>query len=281
MNLSQDERALYAELVVQIAIRMGDIVFDRKPPEHSAPANRFDIKDRILEHGSIGDFEAGCQLLQTLKVVQPVKTDERPLTDETECAEWFRVKFDLPGLREHMRRPLPDTAPALSDVIKTFLGLTTDYGCEVSVWREAFAIPPDFEPTFDLFERCGYVERADGMVTWTEKIAPVMRELDAWYEDGSCREDSAEIAKMWHTMPTNIRTALFRCGPVEVSAIARAIAKFWYYGAWHRTALDKADRKITLRRGAFGKARALAKQSREPKSGSKEGFRLLLSGQAS
>ena len=85
---------------------------------------------------------------------------------------------------------------------------------------------------------------------------------------------------MWHTMPANIRTALFRCGPVEVLALARAIAKFWYYGAWHRTALDEADRGVTLRRGAIGRAKALAKQSRNPEAGLTEGIRFQFSGQA-
>lgn len=280
MDLSNDEKALYGELAVQIAIRMGGVVFDRRPPHYPPPKDRFDIKGRVVEHGSVSDFEAGCRMLQRLNVAHPLDTDETPLDDETAWAHLFRVKFDLPELREHARGALPDSAPTLSEAIKTFLGLTIDYGCEVSACRDPFAVYPDFERAFDLFERCGYVERVDGMVAWTDKVAPVMRELDVWNEDLTCREDSSEVARMWQTMPANIRTAIFRCGPVEVSALARVIARFWYYGAWHRTALDAADKRVTLRRGAMRKAKALEKQSLEPKAGFTEGFRLLFTGQA-
>ncbi len=269
MKLSDDESALYAELAVQIAIRMGDVVFDRRPPQYAARADRFDIKGRVIEHGSMSDFEAGCRVLQSLKAARPLDWDETPLEDDTAWAHWFRVEFDVPGLREHLRGALPNSAPTLSEVIETFLGLTTDYVCRVSVFRDAFAVPPDFERAFDLFERCGYVERVDGMVTWTDKIAPQMQARYHWDEHAEVRETMAEseIAAMSMTLPPDILEKVSAGRAVDVDVLSLMIAKHWYYGRWHQTPLDEADERITLRGGAIGRAQALAKKLRKPRVG--------------
>ena len=205
MELSEDEKALYVELAVQIAVRMGGVVIDRRPPQFPALEDRFDIKGRIFEHGFLSDFEAGCVVLQKLGALQPLNMDETPHEDEGAWTAYYRMKFDLPELHEHLSGALPESALSLSEVIKAFLGLTTDYGCEISTGRDAFAVPPDFERIFDLFEQCGYVVRSDGMVEWTDKIAPQMRAIYAWNDDAAPRED---LEKQFRKTKSGIKETL-------------------------------------------------------------------------
>lgn len=265
MELSGNEKALYAELVVQIAVRMGEVRIDRSPEEDKPRKDRFDIKGRIIEHGFLSAFEAGCGVLLKLGAVQPLNTDEMPHENPDAWTVIFRMKFDLPELREYLAEPLPESAPSLSDIIKSFLWLTTDYGYQVSTRRDAFPVPPEFSRAFDLFAQCGYVEQVGGKVKWTGKIAPVMRAIYAWREDDLSYAElyDAEIEKMWRTMPAKFREAFFSGGPVDVVSLSAVISHFWDGGEWQDTDQYDRDERITLSGGAPGKARKLEEKFRE------------------
>lgn len=265
MELSENEKALYAELVAQIAVRMGEVRIDRSPEEDEPREDRFDIKGRIIEHGHLGVFEAACAVLREAGAAQPLNVDETPHENPNAATFQHRIKFDLPGLREYMAGPLPESAPPLSDVIKSFLRLTAAQEREVSTQRDPFPVPPQFSRVFNLFARCGYVERAGDAVKWTARIAPEMRAIYAWTENDLSREElyDAEIERMWRTMPPRLREVFFSGGSVDVISLSAVIWQCWYDGRWQSTALDAGDPRISSLGGAIGKARDLAKRFSE------------------
>ena len=183
MRLTDEQRDLYSELVVQITLLMTGDNFVRAfvgyVPTHGAS---FDIKDRLIGHGFMGVFESACQVLQQVGAVHPVKGDRSPEDDPDAWTACFRVKYDIQGLRAHVAHSLPDSAPSLSRTIEAFLGLTTELAGQptVSAGRDSFTIERQFEPLFELLCRCGYAERMGERVRWTNKIAPVMRNLLLW-----------------------------------------------------------------------------------------------------
>ena len=266
MDLSENEKALYAELVVQIATRMVELTSENNDP---ARKDRFDIKGRVIEQNFASDFEAACGLLLNVGAVQPLNPDQTPYENEHAIMFFNRIKFDVPELREHLCGILPDTAPSLSAVIKTFLRLATDYGCEISTRREAFVAPAEFNLAFDLFVECGYVERVGDNFKWTSKIAPEMIATYAWNEDAVSSEElyDAEIEEMWRTIPSKFREAFFADGPVDIASLSAVISHFWCGGRWQSTALHAGDGRITLQGGAVGKARDLEKKFRDSGGG--------------
>ena len=264
MELSEDEKALYAELVVQIAVRMGQVRIDRSADENKTRKDHFDIKGRIIEHGSLSGFEAGCAVLKDLGVLQSLNPDDTPHENENAWTAFYRIKFDLAELWEYLDGTLPGTSPSLFEIIRTFLRLTTDYGYGplISTRREEFTASSDFERAFKLFARCGYVERVGDAVKWTARIAPEMRAIHAWTDGGLSREElyDAEIERMWRTMPPRFREVFFSGGPVDVISLSAAITQCWYDGRWQDTPLDPDDPGISSLARNIGKARDLAKK---------------------
>lgn len=195
MKLSETEKALYVELVTQIAILMPGFSPDGVARQYNRHRkDRRDIKNCVVEHGFLGDFELACEVLHQLGALSPFNADETlsPKDDATAWSGYFRMKFDVPELRAHLAGTLPPSARPLSRVIEVFLRLTTDYGGQVSTRRGSFAVPPELDGVFALLDRCGYVVHVDDEVKWTEKIAPRMRAIHAWNEAAAAEGEPEE-----------------------------------------------------------------------------------------
>lgn len=180
-------------------------------------------------------------------------------------APCYRLMFGASGLREYVAGQLPSGAPTLSKLIENFISLVAEYNYGIHTRRDSFPVPPDFERVFELFERCGYVERVGGKVRWTDRIAPEMRAAYAWTEDFVSRSEAedVEIDKMWRSMPPRFREMFFSGGPVDVVSLGIVISQFWYGGDWRDTALDAGKGEISLRDPVMGKASKLEKKFRE------------------
>ncbi len=258
MKLSENERALYVELAVQIAIRMCD--GSRYAEGRHSRADRPEFRGCVIERGHTSDVEAGCGVLRDLGVMQPLNEDLSPREEEPLFAPCYRLTFSVSGLREHLRGALPASAPSLSEVIAAFIRLVAGYGCGIHSRREPFAVSPELAPTFDLFVRCGYVERVDDKVAWTDRIAPEMRAAHEWTEDLISREEAEEavIDEMWRTMPARFRKTFFSGGPVDIYALGDVIERFWYDGGWRDVGLTHEYPEI-----ASDRAEALARKFQE------------------
>lgn len=186
MELTEDEKELYDELVVQIAVRYPKNSFDGEVWEdNQGREGPSDFKNYIIGHGFMSDFEAACSVMLDAGVAVPINHDGSPKQGEHPWSAYFRILFDVDELRAHLVNRLPTSAPPLGKVIKVFLGLTTNYGdCPIPTRRAAFPVPDCFERIFALFADCGYVERIGHQVRWTDKIQPHMRALYHWDEDG-------------------------------------------------------------------------------------------------
>lgn len=266
MKLSENEEALYAELVVQTAIHMLNFTYHEASKEEiRRRKDRFDIKNCVIEHTFMGHFEAACRVLLDLRAVLPLDSSLLPMDDESSWAAYFRLKFDVPELREHLGQGLPPSAPPLSKVIEAFLGITTDYVPVISARRDEIAVHPGFERTFELLNGCGYVERVGDKVKWTNKIAPHMRATYVWTEDGVSEEEQyeAEIEEIWQTMPPKFRKTFFSSNRVDVISLGVMISRFWYDGKWQDIDRDGGKSETIIRGGATAIAKDLAKKAGE------------------
>jgi hypothetical protein len=195
MKLSKTEKALYVELVAQIAILMPGFSPDGVARQHNQHRkDRRDIKSCVVEHGFLSDFELACEVLHQLGALSPLNADDTlsPKDDATAWSGYFRMKFDVPELRAHLAGTLLLSALPLSRVIEAFLRLTTDYGGQVSTRRGSFAVPPEFENVFALLDRCGYVVHVGDEVKWTERTVPQMRAIHAWQEETAAEGEPDE-----------------------------------------------------------------------------------------
>ena len=129
----------------------------------------------IIDSGDQSDLQECWLALFQLGILQAVNPDLSPWEQDPMLASVFRLKFGVSGLREYVARQLPAGAPTLSRLIENFISLVACYDYGFHTRREAFAVPLDFERVFDLFTRCGYVDRTGDKVRWTDRIAPEMR----------------------------------------------------------------------------------------------------------
>lgn len=232
MKLSKDEKALYAELAVQIAFRMCDSSYFTKG--RLSREERSDFLGCIIQPGATSCLEGGCVVLSNMGALQPLNLDLSPRKEERAFAPCYRLKFGVAKLREHLAGALPVSAPPLSEVIEAFLALMCGYGYGIHSRREAFAVPPDFRCIFDLFERRGYVERVGDKVKWTDKIAPEMRAAAEWTEDliSWSEAEEAKAEEMWRTMPPRLRKALISNAPVDYRTLLLVVSRFWDGSEW-------------------------------------------------
>lgn len=274
MKLSKDERALYAELAVRLARRMvesSDYHLERSMP--LAPGADFD--GCIIGPGMTSDFQQCWQALFEMGILQPVQFDPSPWAQEAMQMPWdgdpmlasfFRLKFGAEGLCEYVASQLPAHAPTLSRLIESFVWLVIDYNYGIPSRREAFTVPPEFERLFELFDRCGYVERVGDKVRWTDKIAPEMQAGGKWTKDLSSEDEAEEVVaeKMWRTMPQKLREIVLSVGPDDHLGLMIVISQFWEKGEWRDAARDTGKGEIILRDASMGLARKLAEKFREP-----------------
>lgn len=259
MYLTEDEKALYAELVIQIAVFMAESSkgSDCEQGDHAC------IKGRVVDSFFNSDYENACGLLTDLGVMIPLRPDGTPHESKRASVNDYRIEFSAAEIQDWLMQNLPDTAPSLSAIIRSFLALMTGYGTHnLSTRRDKPVLPGNFKHAFELFAQCGYVERVGDAVEWTARIAPEMRAIHAWTDDDLSREElyDAEIKQMWRTMPPRFREVFFSGGPVDVISLSAAISQCWYDGRWQDTALDPDDPRISSLGRNIGKARDLAKK---------------------
>lgn len=264
MKLSENEKALYAELAVRLAIRMieSSDYYLNHPPRPSPGA---DFEGCIIDSGDQSDLQECRLALFEMGILQAINPDLSPREQDPKFASFFRLKFGADGLREYVASQSPADAPTLATLIVRFIWLIVGYDYGIPARREAFTVPPDFTRLFALFERCGYVKRDGDKVAWTDKIAPEMRAARAWTED-LISEDEAEDAvadKMWRTMPRKLRDIVLSGGSADHLGLLIVISQFWEKGEWRDTALDAGKGEILLRDASMGLVRKLAKKMEE------------------
>ena len=220
MELSDNEKALYVELAVRLAVSMGG-----------------GVKGSIVEHSHQSILQTGCEVLQRMGALQALKRDMTPWGDKRGFPHCYRLKFGASEFREFLAGTLPASAPSLSEVIEAFVGVVGGFYNGIPTRRDAFAVPPVFERAFDLFERFGYVERVGDKVKWTDNIAPEMRAGYVWNKDlvshwEVCEAYEAEADELWQTMPRRLREALCSGGRVNIKALMIVISRFWNGREW-------------------------------------------------
>ncbi len=276
MQLSSLEKTLYAELIIQITARMADFRLSQIHVNNERTReNRFDFKNLVIYHSAMHDFEVACSVLQQTNVVYPVKNDGTPAAKGDAWAGAFLIRFSLPELHDHLRQDLPDSAPPLSQVIESFLSLTTQYGGgppSLSTRREPFDVPTSYAWPCHLLKQCGYLENSGRQVRWTNKIAPMMQENYAWDEHGRSLEEQQETElandtqKMWDTLPPQIHKDYFSgyaWEKVDIIGLSIVISELWYEGKWQETGLHEGQQYKWLRGDSLAQARALVEKFRE------------------
>lgn len=268
MPLSGDEKALYSELIVQIAARAAEVlVFADNAPENCRPRNdRFDFKSLVIDHRHETDFEHVCSALAGAGAIEAYRYPE-----DGKRRSWalYQFKFDGAGLRAHLERDRNPDSDQFTEAVEVYLRICTDYGDNENEWvstrRDPFLVPQVYGRVFDLLARCGYVERVGENVKWTDKVAPMMQVIYAWNEDGvsAAERYDAEIEVMWQTMPPNVRDECFSVGEVDTMSLAIFISNFWYDGQWQATSRHEGEKEIILSGGAWSTAVDLERIYRE------------------
>ncbi len=267
MELTEDEKELYDELVVQIAVRYPKNSFDGEVWEdNQGRESRSDFKNYIIGHGFMSDFEAACSVLMDAGVAVPINHDGSPKQGEHPWSAYFRILFDVDELRAHLADSLPTSAPPLGEVIKVFLGLTTDYGdCPIPTRRAVFPVPEGFERIFALLADCGYVERTGYHVKWTDNIQPQMRALYHWDEEGQSEVEryEAEVEEAWRTMPWLIQKLFFPAIGPDVLVLEVVVKRFWDGQRWQGSSAEFIKIWIVRRIcGAFRTWQYLSRRTR-------------------
>ena len=273
MLLSDSEKALYSELIVQITARMAEICLAPNSGNNKHHReNRYDFKNLVIYHSATSDFERACAVLQKAGVVHLLKDDGTPQDDANTASSLFQVKVDVPELHTQYSQGIPTPDIPLSEVLESFLSLATGYGPQsLSTRREAFTVPDVFAWSIYLLKQCGYVEQAGDKVQWTNKTAPMMQAIYAWDKNGVSEAEryDAEVNEMWQTMPPKIRKDFFSGDPgdgIDFMSLSFVISRFWYDGKWQEIDCDEGknpkDHKW-LEAGAVPKAIDLQKKFRE------------------
>jgi hypothetical protein len=181
--MSPDEHALLTELVVHIAIRLNELChLDEKTGRPVSVKDATAIKNSVVYHHFMTDFENACSMLVQLGVARRVGPNPSPARIGDSSSHCIRIKFDIPGMRKRLAH-LPSSPPPISKVLGSFVQLTSAYGLRsqpVPTRRKPFAVAKDFEQVFELLHRCGYVKLIDSEAQWTNMMAPAMRAIHAW-----------------------------------------------------------------------------------------------------
>ncbi|MCG8510613.1 MAG: hypothetical protein MI741_15430 [Rhodospirillales bacterium] len=242
MELTEDEKELYDELIVQIAVCYRKKSFDGEVWEdNQGREGPSDFKNYIIGHGFLSDFETACAVLVDSGVAVPINHDGSPKLGPDLRSAYFRILFDVEELRAHLAHHLPPSAPSINDVIAGFLSVTIDHGYAITARRTAFPVPAGFERLFALLADCGYVERVGQQVKWTEKVRPAMCARYLWNEDGLSSEEAEEARtdEMWRSMPWPIRTLFFPIAGFEDHFLVMLILEhYWEGNRWKPTSWE-------------------------------------------
>jgi hypothetical protein len=233
MKLSDAEKVLYEELVVWLAIRVTRGAYSL-PPELCRPCeDGIHTKGAGIQHDFMSAFEAACDVLLRLDIAYPLDKTFQPMADPSGGYAYGQIAWDVPEIRERLRGELPANAPKLPQVLLAFLQVATEFDGLLTP-RGPFVPPRGFEAAFKPLLRCGYAEPVGQGVRWTDRVAPQMRALYAWSNEGEAKEDldQVELDKMWRTLPIKVREVFFSGGPVNVMLLAMVIDTFWVEDEW-------------------------------------------------
>lgn len=94
-------------------------------------------------------------------------------------------------------RPLPPAAPHKSELLESYMELTTGWGDPVlPTTRHPFDFAERFLPEIEALATAGYIERQGHRAIWTDKIAPVMFDIYEWdRETGEAIGDAPDSIK--------------------------------------------------------------------------------------
>lgn len=261
--MSPDRRALYEELVVWLTIRMTQAVFDPTRANQRPCEDGVRTKGCVVEHGFVSAFETTCAALHGAGVALPSTHTGAEATKERGTYAYYRILYDVPEIRAHLRREVKIPPRQLSAAVDAFLRVVTEFH-NVPTTRYGFSVPKGYGPIFPLMIRCGYLKPVGGDVKWSNRAAPHMRAIYAWTKESNSEEDlyearyAVEIEKMWATLPLKVQKAFFSSGAVDVVSLANIIERFWVEDEW-RYIGSVAPKKIAFRQqDSLRKARDLA-----------------------
>lgn len=186
-------------------------------------------------HESEPAFEEATRVLKDLGLVEPVRRADKP-DERWYCRHALTVDAaEMPGI---LAATLGDGDARLPALLAAFLTIACGHD-GLSSERTAFTAPPAYQSVLQTLTRAGYLQGIGSAFRWTEKIAPIMRAIDAWDASGrsyaTLREEDrlAQAAAAWHSMPDTIRRTHFAKRPVALVPVVEALTMSWRDGAWH------------------------------------------------
>lgn len=230
---SSNEKALQAELIISIALRATEFLLAADFDANRQPRQSPDmIKSLVIDHQFTSDFEGACWVLLQAGAVRAVNRNLAPV----KWGPCFQFLFDVPELRKHLTQVLPIDTLSIGKTLEAFLAIASDFGSSqpITTRRIAFRVPTGYERLFELLAICGYAERHDDWLKWTDKIAPMMQKAFAWDKRNRSLTDlfQAEIDSMWRSMPAGVRNEFFAGDEPNLIELAFVIEKSWRKGKW-------------------------------------------------
>ena len=196
--------------------------------------------DRKLHDLAQSNFEVGCSSLLSVGVYKGA--EHRTLHEVVVPVE------DVSG---HMLSLKRVTRDSFDELLSAFVGNYVSFGGELMSHRRAFQVPTDLEKVADLLVLCGYADREETKIRWTEKISPVMVRWRIWDSDDICLterwrlevEESARkfVDELPNSLKRKLKETLRTKG--ELSAI-EYLQRHWngqrwtYFPRFRKTGID-------------------------------------------
>jgi hypothetical protein len=132
--------------------------------------------------------------------------------------QWFKF-FPAPEIRAGVLAygELPDAL--FGRLLAAYVGNACMFGpdgTQLSSDQEPFKPTAEFEREIGALVECGYAERCEDMVKWTDKIAPVMRAEHCW------DDTKPQIGALQHDVLERVNMLLHDRNPIAAIALVRA-----------------------------------------------------------
>ena len=233
MDLTTDEKTLYAFLAVEIARHAGG---QQGVPYWTASEGNC--------------YEWGAWILRELGFASLSQSDGTPVPEGKIGPHHHLQHLSIEEIAREFADQKVEFDVHLDKLLETYIGLTGDF--DSSIGR----IPADFRPfavadyhsqAMGLLVKCGYaIESGSTKYYWTDKIGPVFVESGDWpaatlADARKVSEEPAntidrEVDLMMDTMPRRVKKKLYKATLVSCS---RVIAEHWYDDRWNFKELQK------------------------------------------
>lgn len=193
-------------------------------------------------HESEPAFEAATRVLIGFGLAAPVRRADKP--DET----WYcrhALTMDSAAMPGVLASTVADGDERLPALLASFLAIVCMHD-GLSSEHAPFSPAPSYAAAMRTLARAGYAQKVGSAFRWTERVAPAMREIQAWDQDGRSlvtlaeRERLAQADAAWRSMPETIRKAHFKSRPVALVPVVEALTMSWRDGAWHPVTREPA-----------------------------------------